>query len=29
MRRRTIEERAKAEWGTTMVPQFAVYLFIS
>ena len=26
MRRRTIEERAKAEWGTTTVPQFAVYM---
>lgn len=26
MRRRTIEERAKAEWGTTTVPQFSVYL---
>ena len=26
MRRRTIEERAKAEWGTTQVPQFSVYM---
>ena len=26
MRRRTIEQRAKAEWGTTTVPQFAVYM---
>lgn len=26
MRRRTIEQRAKAEWGTTTVPQFAIYM---
>lgn len=26
MRRRTIEQRAKTEWGTTTVPQFAVYM---
>ena len=26
MKRRTIEQRAKAEWGTTMVPQFSVYM---
>lgn len=26
MRRRTIEQRAKQEWGTTEVPQFAVYM---
>ena len=26
MKRRTIEQRAKAEWGTTTVPQFAVYM---
>lgn len=26
MRRRTIEERAIKEWGTTEVPQFAVYM---
>ena len=26
MRRRTIEQRAKEEWGTTQVPQFAVYM---
>lgn len=26
MKRRTIEQRAKAEWRTTTVPQFSVYL---
>lgn len=26
MRRRTIEQIAKAEWGTTQVPQFAIYM---
>ena len=26
MKRRTIEQRAKEEWGTTMVPQFSVYM---
>ena len=26
MRRRTIEERAIKEWGTTEVPQFAIYM---
>ena len=26
MKRRTIEQRAKEEWGTTTVPQFSVYL---
>lgn len=26
MKRRTIEERAKAEWGTTQVPQLAIYM---
>lgn len=26
MKRRTIEERAKQEWGTTEIPQFAIYM---
>ena len=26
MKRRTIEQRAKEEWGTTQVPQFAIYM---
>ena len=28
MKRRTIEQRAKEEWGTTTVPQFAVYMLL-